>query len=195
MFKKITLLIIIVIGFNCFSFAQESEDSHRIFWSDWYKLEWSDFQAEPDFEKESIAAQSNLGLPYKMVSDGEGVMNVSVNVCFLKDESWSHEEKRNNVLLQHEQLHFDIAELHRRLIVKAIVETEFTKENHKELLDKTIRDIWLVKYREVQDKYDKETNFSRIIREQINWNKYIKQQLINLKEYTYTEVEVSLIQF
>jgi hypothetical protein len=195
MLKKTTLLLFILMGFMFNSYGQETLDSNRIFWSDWYRLEWADFQGEFDFEKEGVAAQSSIGLPYKMKSDGEGEMNVTVNVCFLKNESWSLEEKRNNVLLQHEQLHFDIAEMCRRMIVKAIVETEFTKENHKELLEKTIREIWLVKYREIQDKYDKETNFSRIFREQIKWNKYVQQQLTNLKDYTYTEIEISLINF
>lgn len=194
MLKNFLSIFLFIFLFSKVGIAQDSTETNRIFWSDWYKIEWSDFQGTADHQ-ESIAAQSTIGLPYSFVTDGEGEMTVAVNVCFIKSESWSKEEKRNNVLLQHEQLHFDIAELHRRMIVKSILESSFTKENHKELLDQLIKDIWLVGYREMQDKYDKETNFSRIIREQINWNKFVQQQLLNYKDYDYSELTISLINF
>lgn len=193
MFKKGLIFIFTLACLNSI-FAQEEGDEDKIFWSDWYKLEWSDFKGKPA-DDQGVAAQSSIGLPYKFLSDGEGSLTVYLNVCFLKDESWSQAEKQNNVLLQHEQLHFDIAELHRRMIVKDILEAKFNKDNYESLLERIITDNWKVKYRRMQDKYDKETNFSRIIREQINWNRFVKQQLSNLEEYTYTELEVSLIQF
>ena len=177
--------------------AQENaQDSslNKIYWDEWFKLEWSDFKGK-HVEGDGIAAQSSIGLPYTLNSDGEGILKVSINVCFIKDESWSNSERINNVLLQHEQLHFDIAELHRRMIVKQLLEAKMNKNNYQEEVDMIIDKIWNEKYRAMQDKYDKETNFSRIIREQINWNRFIKQQLVNHKEFAFTELEINLIQF
>lgn len=193
---KKSILFSLALFFASFVFAQNEEPSEddRIFWDEWFKLEWSDFKGDPH-TNEGVAAQSSIGLPYNYVSDGEGILNVTVNVCFIKSESWSRSEKRNNVLLQHEQLHFDIAELHRRMIIKELLEAKFDKNNYKEVLEEIINRIWVKKYRVMQDKYDSETNFSRIIREQINWNRFVKQQLTNLEEYTYTELELSLINF
>ncbi len=176
-------------------FAQDTtEVSDRIFWNDWYRLEWSDFQGTPE-RTEKVAALSSIALPYSYSTDGEGAMTVKINVCFLESSSWSIDELENKVLLQHEQLHFDIAELHRRMIVKELVSVEFTKKNYKEKLDEIVNKNWLESYRLMQDKYDKETNFSRVFKKQIEWNKFVAQQLRNLEDYTFTEVEVSLINF
>lgn len=178
------------------AFGQEEgdDDINRIYWNDWYRLEWTDFMAQPEDEA-TVAALSSIGLPYKYVTDGEGELILSVNVCFIKNESWSKEEQRNNLLLQHEQIHFDIAELHRRKIVKAVLEANFTKNNYKETLADIITKVWRQEYKAMQSKYDKETNYSKVIKEQINWNKFVHQQLRNLEEYTYTEIKVSLINF
>jgi len=190
-----TLLFIALIISTLRGIAQDdSSATNRIYWSEWYQLEWSDFEGAP-IVREKVAALSSIGLPYSYSTDGEGSMTIQINVCFIKDESWSKEEKENNVLLQHEQLHFDIAELHRRKIVKRLMEAEFTKSNYSELLDQIVEQVWSNAYRSVQDKYDEETNFSRIFKEQINWNKFITQELRNYEDYSFTEIEVSLINF
>ncbi|MBL4706877.1 MAG: hypothetical protein JKY48_00360 [Flavobacteriales bacterium] len=104
-------------------------------------------------------------------------------------------KKKNKVLLQHEQLHFDIAELHRRMIIKALAEEDFNKHNYKDKLDEIINRVWIEGYRKMQDKYDNETNYSRVFKSQITWNKYISQQLRNYEDYRFTDIEVSLISF
>lgn len=172
----------------------DTEDINRIYWNDWYRLEWSDFMAEPQ-DRATVAALSSIGLPYRYTTDGEGELNLSINVCFIKNESWSKEDQRNNLLLQHEQIHFDIAELHRRKIVKAVLDANFTKSNYKETLAEIIDRVWKKDYKEMQNKYDKETNYSKVIKEQINWNKFVNQHLRNYEDYTFTEIKVSLINF
>lgn len=181
--------------FHHAAFSQTESHQDKVFWSDWYKLEWQDFQSKDKPEGSNVAAESSIALPYKFVSDQEGYLKVTINVCFVKSKSWSDTSRQNNVLLQHERLHFDIGELHRRMIVKALLEAKFDKENYVTQLDAIVKEIWNNKYRNMQDKYDAETRFSRIIREQVNWNKFIAQQLDNYKDYTFNEVELSLIQF
>ncbi len=189
------LLSIVFISISLFGISQENE-TNKIIWSDWYRLEWSDFSLITESETESkIAALSSIGLIHEFVSDGEASMTITINVCFIKDESWSKEELQNKVLLQHEQLHFDIAELHRRMIVKQLMKAEFTKSNYEQKLKDIINNIWKNSYRKMQDKYDKETNYSRVFKAQINWNKFVSQQLRNLEDYAFTEIEVSLINF
>lgn len=187
------LLLFLLLPFGLLA-QEESDETDRIYWNDWYRLEWGDFEAEPAADKK-VAALSSIGLPYTYTSDGEGEMTVQINVCFIRSESWSKEAQENNVLLQHEQLHFDIAEVHRRKIIKALTEADFTKHNYKEKLEEIIDRIWVKEYRIMQDKYDKETNFSRIFKEQIAWNNYVLQQLRNLEKFAYTELSVSLISF
>jgi len=191
---RIICTILFVFCFGMLFAQEENDDLNRVYWSDWYRLEWSDFQGKVK-DDQNVAALSNIALPYTYNSDGEGAMTVNIQVCFLKNDSWSKEDQRNNLLLQHEQLHFDIAELHRRMIVKKLLEANFTKNNYKTLLKEIVEQIWFNDYREMQDKYDLETNYSKVIKQQINWNKYVYQQLRNLEEFTFTELEVSLINF
>lgn len=190
------IYFILLLGLSFSLKAQDGlkKEIDQIFWSDWYRLEWTDFLAEPN-ATDKVAAVSKIALPYTYESDGEGEMTVKISVCFIKSESWVNKSKKNNVLLQHEQLHFDIAELHRRMIVKALTEEDFDKENYKEKLEEIIDRVWMKGYRKMQDKYDKETNFSRVFKSQISWNKYVAQQLRNYDDYTFNEVSVSLISF
>ena len=191
--KELLCLLLFLFAFA--GVAQETKtETNQIIWSDSCRLKWSDFEAKTVSDTK-IAALSSIGLPYKFVTDGEGVMSISINTCFIKDESWSKKEEQNKVLLQHEQLHFDIAELHRRMVVKELMKTEFTKKNYEEKLDEIIERYWSESYRQMQDKYDKETNFSRVFQAQINWNQFVSQQLRNLEEFSFTEIEVSLINF
>lgn len=194
-------LLILLVMLPFVSFAQEenqqkeeNQDTDRIYWSDWYRLEWADFEGAPH-DDESIAALSNIGLPYSFDTDGEGILTVNINVCFFRGESWYKKDQENNVLLQHEQLHFDIAEMHRRLIVKELVQANLTKNNYKAKLEEIIERVWYRDYKLSQKKYDEETGYSRMFKPQINWNKYVSQQLRNLEEYSYTEIELSLINF
>lgn len=173
---------------------EDTKESNRIYWSDWYELEWTDFKAKPN-EKTTVAALSSIGLPYSYSTDGEGELDITINVCFIKNESWSKPDERNDLLLLHEQTHFDIAELHRRMIVKALLEAKFTKKNYQEKLNEIINQYWRRKYKIMQNRYDKDTNYSNVVKEQINWNKYVSQQLRNMKEFDFTEVELSLINF
>jgi hypothetical protein len=179
-------------------FAQDSsrvqEDLNRIYWNDWYRLEWSDFKGEAEADQ-NIAALSSIALPYNMRSDGEGEVVVQVNVCFIKNESWSKPEEQNKVLLQHEQLHFDIAELHRRKVIKALLNASLTKETYKETIQNIMARIWKKQYRDMQDQYDKETNYSQVIKAQIKWNKFVEQELRNYEDYLFTELKLSLINF
>tara|TARA_R110002072_G_scaffold194563_2_gene351902 strand:- start:44 stop:640 length:597 start_codon:yes stop_codon:yes gene_type:complete len=190
--KRIILATILCLIINI-SFAQvDSDNENRIFWHDTVKLTWDDFQATSQ-KNVKVSALSSIGLPYRYITDGEGVMKVYIEVCFIKNESWSIKEEQNNLLLNHEQLHFDIAELHRRLIVRDVLNTEFNKKNYKETLEQIIEKYWISDYRTMQDLYDRETNFSRVVKAQIDWNEKITKELQKLEKYTADELEISLI--
>ena len=164
-------------------------DHDRIFWSDTTEITWSDFQGTNDSLK-SLSAISKIELPYSTSSDGEVDMSFTIQTCFIKSESWYKEGKKNNILLSHEQLHFDIAELHRRLIVKAIVEGNFNSDTYEKQVDQIIIAIWENSYRKMQDKYDLETNYARIFKPQIYWNQRVADQLESMKEFAALTVTV-----
>lgn len=193
--KKLIFAVLTV--FSCSVIAQDKKvepDTNRIFWEKGMQIEWKDFQGKANTDAK-VAALSSIGLPYRFTTDGEGSMEVFVEVCFIKDESWSIDELENNLLLKHERLHFDIAELHRRKIIKEIMNTKFNKKNYREKLDEIIEKYWIEAYRDVQDLYDKETNFSRVVKSQIKWNEKITKALKAHSEYTDSKISVNLIHF
>ena len=70
-----------------------------------------------------------------------------------------------------------------------------TKDNYKETVENIMARVWKKQYREMQNQYDIETNYSQVFKAQIQWNKFIEQELRNYEEYTFTEVNLSLINF
>lgn len=183
-----TLLFTALLFIISSSFAQG--DTLGVEWKKDQFLKWSDYRGVED-KSRKLSALSRIAIPYTYSSDGEVDFTVNLTTVFIKDESWYKEGEQNKVLLGHEQLHFDIAEIHRRVIVKAIKNAKFTPENYVEKLKEIITSIWDNDYREMQDLYDKETNFARIFKSQINWNKKVAAKLAELEEYNTTEVTIN----
>ncbi len=189
-----TALLLLTLGLNAQDQDHKSEmlEENRIYWSEQVKLSWNDFRGEIE-EDENVAALSSIALPYNLSSDGEGELIVQMRVCFIRNESWSKPEQQNKVLLQHEQVHFDIAELHRRKVIKALQEVEMDKNNYRETIQNIMGRVWKKQYREMQDQYDKETNYSRVFKAQISWNKFLEEQLKKYQAYSDLELKISLI--
>lgn len=181
--------------FCLFTFIVNGQDSDsaddRIYWSKNYTLEWLDFQGTPP-QTESSAALSSLAIPYGVETYSDGRIVININSCFVKSKSWVIPKHKNNLLLQHEQLHFDIAELNRKKIVKAITDADLTLENVETVINSILRKYWAEDYKHMQEQYDRESNFSRFISKQIEWNKKIAEELELYKEYKYTEITLNV---
>ena len=184
--RVILFLCSLVVCSNLFS----QEDTSSVKWTSEYNLSWDDFQGEEVVEL-NLSALSKIAIPYTFTSDGEVDLTIELSTRFIKNDSWYKKGEENNVLLGHEQLHFDIAEIHRRLIVKAILAAQFSAENYESELKEIVNRIWKEDYREMQDLYDAETNYARMFQAQINWNKLVADKLIELSEYNDTEITVT----
>jgi len=185
------LIVFSLLFFSSFLFAQiDTVDENRIYWNKNFTLVWEDFKGDPTQSKETSAALSNIALPYGFETYSDGKVIISIYTCFLKNTSWVKDRFKNKVLLQHEQLHFDIAELFRRKIVKELSETDLNIKNTEVVLKSIMNKIWGGEYKKMQELYDAETNFSRIIRGQIEWNNKIALELEKLEQYNYTVINV-----
>ena len=95
-------------------------------------------------------------------------------------------------ILDHERLHFDIYEYHKRLVFEQISQIRVKKI---EKLLKKIKKKYSIsqkKVRTLQDKYDAETNFSNNIDNQEKWKIFIQNELIRLKEFSGTTIVIEL---
>ena len=167
------LLLTILLSFNTV-FSQEEE---IISWTPDRKLQWEDFKGRP-FKTAWAAAVTASGITYEFSSietDGKLQLDIEISTHFYPEESWYQPPLVNGVILSHEQLHFDISELFARKMRKIVAETNFTS-NVKAEIKKIYRDI-LKELSAFQKKYDFETNFSRNIEKQLEWNRQISEAL------------------
>lgn len=163
------------------NFAQPDNGNFReaIVWNANQSLVWQDFKATPiDNAPEAAMTASSIEISYHTKGNA---ISWTVNVKFFPYLSWSKEDKQNDYILKHEQLHFDITELYGRLLRKELTAKIKTAKDVK--LIKTIQKKTLQKWQIEQNKYDAETQHSILEDKQLMWNKNIEERLLLTQEF------------
>ncbi|TBW28505.1 DUF922 domain-containing protein [Gramella sp. KN1008] len=174
------LVLVFACNFKCFS--QEKKEKLR--WQEDRPLRWEDFKAEPD-ESTSYSANTNSGIAYSWdysTASGKPVLNHEVTSNFYPNLSWVKDIKEKEYLLAHEQLHFDITELHARKLRKALAEYEIGRNIRLDL--KRIYNNIETERTSMQKLFDKETGHSENREAEMRWRKYISGELEKLKEFS-----------
>jgi len=154
-------------------------------WTKNGKLKWSDFKGKPDTSSE-YGAVSYITISYKL-SRRNDTVNIYVKCFFSPCSSWRKPSSNDDIGLIHEQTHFNIAQFFKRLFIKRILETEFSKTNIVKVL-KTIYEA-IVKEKDILDKkYDTETDYSRNKKMQYRWAKKYDRLVDGLNNYDKAEV-------
>ncbi len=157
---------------------------NQLVWDANYRLSWSDFVGEPQEDSDAVAiTASGLSSSFSARTSSTNLLDYSVSVIahFYPDRSWYKPEKVNEIVLAHEQLHFDITELNARKLRKSITDSNFTlniKSQMNQLVDKTNKDLEIM-----QELYDSESNFSMDVESQKKWQLYVKDELERLSNY------------
>ncbi len=161
---------------------QPNEES--ILWKENNRLEWSDFRGSPNFNSDAVAiTASGLTFDFSARTTSTRLVDFSaiVEAHFYPDQSWYKKDHVNSIVLAHEQLHFDITELHARKLRKQIDEADFSLNIKKEIsklhanINKELKMF--------QNNYDSESDFSRSIETQKAWQIFVKQELKKLDKY------------
>lgn len=171
-----SFLLIFLLCYTGSAFSQEEE---TIPWSADRKLQWSDFKGSY-FKTEWAAATTATGISYAFTATekgGQQFLEIEVECVFLPQKSWYRPKVCDAVILSHEQLHFDIAELHTRKFRKRLAAFKFTDNVKQEVKDIYIQ--ILKELRAFQNKYDRETDFSKDLQQQLIWNRDIAAALEN----------------
>jgi hypothetical protein len=170
-------------AFLLLSLVITGKDSDIVVWSKDYKLKWSEYKAEP-FIHESDAAISAIGLMWKPVSQDYDHGLFNVYAYFDKKESCIYPEKVNEIILNHEQRHFDIGEIcARKLRCECLrLTNKITIEDCSQNLEK-LRFAFLDSMDVINEKYDRETHNSRNLQKQNEWDKIIADELKGLDKY------------
>src|SRR5688500_10574962 len=147
-------------------------------WNEFYKLQWEDFQGEPDERSlgDAATAVKIKAKPF-LVKDR---IQYDVVAVFNRKKSWARDQSAS--LLAHEQLHFDIAELYARKIRKKISELNGRGVNDIKIYNAAIHEL-LQESNEADQQYDLETLHGAMTRKQAVWTKKVKEELAELKRY------------
>ncbi len=160
-----------------FALGANAQEEEVMPWTPEGRLQWEDFRATPPAELR-IAATTASGISYRlsaMETNGNMEVDCTIDAFFYPDKSWYQPDVANEIILSHEQLHFDISELFARKMRQRIGAFSFTKKVKDEV--KTIYAEILREMRDFQKRYDEETNFSRDVEAQVRWNKKITKAL------------------
>ncbi|MEG9328172.1 protein of unknown function [Salinimicrobium catena] len=164
-------------------FAQLPEN--RMKWQE-TPLTWNDFSGVPDLHND-FDASTNSGISYSWSlrsSETKAELFYKVRSYFYPDLSWVKPGKDSALLLAHEQLHFDISELHARKLRKIMDGyVPDLKSDVKEVLERIYEKNENAR-RQMQEKYDRETRHGQDEAAQEKWEIFIRSKLAEHEEYS-----------
>lgn len=170
-------LILIFLSFYTFSAAQ------KIVWTENRKLTWSDFKSSISNQKDKdIVAYTNCGIKYTVLKTKTGNLKIIVQAIFDSDKSWKNSELINMKILNHEQRHFDIAEIFARKIKQETLKKIKTKQDFDIYFNGIYKRIY-AEYLEFQKEYDEATKRGVNSDKQKVYDLKINQLLGSLKAY------------
>ena len=206
------IVAVFAILFNNWdSIAYAQNDPNRIFWDENRPLKWSDYQGVPGTyldnyvgdRSETSGAQTVSGIDFDYVpqitQDQPCMYTITefdANAYVNKITSWVKSELTSNMyLLNHEQTHFDVTEVHARKLNMAIAAeflgkqfpcSSFSGQSQNDAIsEKILQDLVLIRDQFVQEKvqmdldYDTHTKHGTVPPMQKEWDDYIT----NLLEY------------
>lgn len=181
----ISLSFIVLCGFS----IQKNAD--EIIWSKDYKLTWEDFKGKA--KNSSTAGAMTISGIRRNFSYKNGKITINAESIFFKKNSWVKDYDKIPSTLEHEQLHFDIAELFARKFRKVILETRFKKNGEK--AQKEFLEMYTKIDKEkdaYQSLYDEETTNPRNEPKQKEWVEKVAKELAELEGYATPEIEIDL---
>jgi hypothetical protein len=175
--KKLFYFFCFQVIFSCNSISQQPCDT--IQWKENSKISWADFKGKPDTSTiDAARTSSDFGYTSILFND---TLRIKTYSNLIKCTSWT--KSKTLVLLLHEQIHFDITEMSRRLFFQKLLSTDFKGQNPMQIISEIYQEF--VKFRlNLDDEYDKKTDHSRNIAAQDSWAKDIQNKLTYLKKFS-----------
>lgn len=149
----------------------------QVIWSNERKLSWEDFKAQPDDANPHHAlTAANLAVNAKCK---DNKYTYVVNCVFLPRQSWS-KNKVSEKLLVHEQLHFDLTEVHARQLRRDLQQLNCTTV--KKSLNDVVSNAF-AKWKAEQDTFDEDCRHGLDKSAQKHWANTIQARLDKLEVY------------
>lgn len=166
--------------------AATEEDG--IVWQAERRLSWEDFQSEADHQ-EPLHAMTSTNIEVQANCYGNQ-MQYEVKCVFKAKDSWS-KNKESVQLLAHEQLHFDLTEVHARLLRQKLAATRDLCGADKTRFAKIV-DSYFAGWKTEQDLYDKESGHGLKQQQQQAWEARIARKLEDLSAFAWKEDKLAV---
>lgn len=148
-------------------------------WKAEKRLSWQDFVAAPAPDNNHHALTStNLEMKVKCENNK---LKFKVEAIFNPNESWTR-NPHSAALLAHEQLHFDITEIHARMLRKRLMEANNACSSGANALNKYANEAFDNWHKE-EDLYDRESRHGLDKENQAAWEAKVSQRLKELEAY------------
>lgn len=143
-------------------------------WQQNSPLKWKDFSGAP-IDDSHFDAETFGDVKYSYTFKSLKEFEFDVQATFDRNASWIRKQSQSRMLLKHEQVHFDIAQLYAFKLKEAFTNFVYTS-NFKEEISNLAK-LMSLEYHSMQALYDKETNHSTIAPQQKRWEKFIRNEL------------------
>jgi hypothetical protein len=171
-------LIALFLGFT----APDNEVT--LMWRDDLKLTWNDFKGEKNRETDAVAVTaSGITFSYSVRKSNTRIVDYKaiIEAHFYPNKSWVIKQLADEYILAHEQLHFDITELHVRKFRRQISDVKVS-QSLGSVLDKLHLNI-NKELAAMQNQYDSESNNSINTEAQAKWIVFVAKELKKYEAY------------
>jgi Bacterial protein of unknown function (DUF922) len=149
-------------------------------WSANRPLTWDDFKARSTTDRLEALTSSTIDAKVGCV---DYQFSAQVQAVFTPSESWVRNAGRATpALLRHEQLHFDLTEIHARLLRQKLSLVKLDCEHLQPAFNNITKAAFLAWQRE-EARYDQESNHGLNAARQQAWDQQIQQRLAQLEAF------------
>ena len=177
--KKGVLFFVLVGGWLWLPLpAQSAYERRNISWQEDRRLTWADFLADPDTGS-VFHALSSTGIAFSSTAKIHGkqvFVDFDVHCFFDPNESWVAVGKHSPALLTHEQIHFDIAEVFARKLLRQLRQIEYGPHDYQQKMDAEFASV-LAEMEEIHSRYDRETAHGLNREVQQKWALMVQKKL------------------
>ena len=170
---SLSLIILLAATPDTLIFKFINRKNDQIAWNN--NINWKCFKGEADKDNKVFGASIYSFSVWRI----NKVMNYPQAISIAKMDmvkSWNAKKHETDYLLNHEQGHFNLTEIYRRLAMDSIKSLKMFK-NHDV---KPIIFHFKIKLKKIHDIYDKETDHSLIRESQLKWDNMIANKLDSL---------------
>ncbi len=180
--KKIIILLLFI---SKIAFAQSSsfENDSILIWNENRKITWDDFKSQNkvhSYERASAVITPGL-IAYPNNIEESKIKKVKIIATVYKNKSWY--KIKEDYILNHEQVHFNITEIYARKFRKELAKIEesgdkINANTFLSLFHKIEDEHW-----EFQSQYEDETQRGTNFNQQKIWNEKIQKLLNELDDF------------